>query len=472
MSKVSVLSPEEIKKQQEYAFKVKNILSERRTNHKYFIMTFGCQLNENDSEKIAGMLSDMGFEEGESADESSLILFNTCCVREHAEEKVYGHLGALKKRHTQDPDFIIAVCGCMVQQPSVQEEIKKKYGHVDLVFGTHNSYRLPELLYNVIAEKKNIIEVWESAGLIAEGIPIKREASCKAWLTAMYGCNNFCTYCIVPYVRGRERSRKPEAIVKEAELLVSEGVKEITVLGQNVNSYCGINDKDEELNFSQLLTMLENVEGLERIRFMTSHPKDLSEDLIDTIARSRKVCSQLHLPIQSGSSRLLKLMNRKYTKENYLDLIGKIKAKVPNISLTTDIIVGFPGETEEDFEETLDVVRKVRYDSAYTFLYSKRKGTPAAEWDEQIPDEIKKERFDRLLKLQNSISREINETYLNSTVEVLCEGYSKNNVSKLTGRTDGNKIVNFSGTEDMIGKLIKVKIDNIQTWSLDGTVVV
>ena len=463
-----ILSETEIEKQKEYMDRVKGLNSIFQ-NKKYFLHTFGCQMNENDSEKIAGMLRDMGYEATDTAAGCDLIIFNTCCVRENAEEKVYGHLGALKKMHEDNPDLIIAVCGCMMQQKTVQDEIRRKYRHVDLVFGTHNLYKLPELLFDVIESRKNIIDVWDSAGSIVEGLPIERESTVKAWVTIMYGCDNFCTYCIVPYVRGRERSRTPSDIVREIEFLVSGGVKEVTLLGQNVNSYNG-----GGLLFPDLLKLINNIEGLERVRFMTSHPKDISLDLIKAIKELDKVCKQLHLPVQSGSSRVLKEMNRKYTKEHYLDLINIVKNEVPEITLSTDIIVGFPGETEADFLDTLDVVERSCFDMAYTFIYSKRTGTPAALYEKQVPEDVVKERFDRLVELQTVISRRLNEPLLNAEVAVLCEGVSKSNPDRLTGRTDGNKIVNFAMPacgDELKGKMVVVKIESVGTWSLDGSVV-
>lgn len=436
---------------------------------KYTISTFGCQMNENDSERLAGMLNEMGYIEAGDTRESDLIIFNTCCVRENAELKVYGHLGALKKLKETNPELVIAVCGCMMQQKEVVEHIKRSYRHVDLIFGTHNLYKFPELLFSALQEKKTVIDIWESTGSIAEDMPIERKEGVKAWVTVMYGCNNFCSYCIVPYVRGRERSRNISNIVKEVAFLGAQGYKEITLLGQNVNSYG--KDLEDGATFAKLLYELNEVDGIERIRFMTSHPKDLSDELIDAIRDCSKVCRHLHLPVQAGSTRILEEMNRKYTKEQYLGLVKTIREKVPDIALTTDIIVGFPGETEEDFEETLDVIRKARYDMAYTFLYSKRTGTPAAKSTLQVPESVKKERFDRLVELQNSISKEINTPLLGKEVEVLVEGLSRNSEEYYTGRTSENKIVNFKGTEDMIGRLIKVRIDRVQTWSLEGTVI-
>jgi len=466
-----IVPQEEIERQRGFINTIERINSSLEKKPKVFIETFGCQMNENDSEKLLGMVLEMGYEKTDRPEGSDLIIINTCCVRGNAEEKVYGHLGALKSLSRENPNLIIAVCGCMPQQKSLQEEIKNKYRHVNLVFGTHNIYRFPELLYKAISEKSSVIEVWEEGEVIAEGMPVRREDNLKAWVTIMLGCDNFCSYCIVPYTRGRERSRKPEEIIAEIKCLAEEGYKEVTLLGQNVNSYRGVAEDGRIVDFSQLLAMVNEVEGIARIRFTTSHPKDLSDNLIEAMAKLDKVCKQLHLPVQSGSSRILRKMNRKYTKEQYLELVEKIKQAIPGIVLTTDIIVGYPGETEEDFEDTLDVVRRVRFDNAFTFLYSKREGTPAARAEDQVPEEIKKERFDRLLKLQNAISREINESYVGKTVEVLCEWPSKTNREILTGRTDGNKVVNFRGSENLAGQFVNVKITGAQTWYLEGEVI-
>ena len=370
------------------------------------ISTFGCQMNENDSEKLAGMLEYMGYRRTDRLEECDLVLFNTCCVRENAEFKVYGHLGSLKPLKARRPEMVIAVCGCMVQQEEVVGHILNKYGHVDLIFGTHNLHRFPELLYKTFSSDSTVTDISSCDGYIAEGLPIRREHGVKAWLTVMYGCNNFCSYCIVPYVRGRERSRRMPDILDEARLLARQGYREITLLGQNVNSY-GL-DRNDGSSFAALLRRLEKIEGLERIRFMTSHPKDLSDELIYAMRDCGKVCEHLHLPVQAGSSRILKEMNRKYTREHYFDLVDRIREQVPGISITTDIIVGFPGETEEDFEQTIDLVEKVGFDYAYTFIYSKRTGTPAAQNAEQVSEQVKKKRFDELLKIQNRISAEIN----------------------------------------------------------------
>jgi tRNA-2-methylthio-N6-dimethylallyladenosine synthase len=433
---------------------------------KYYLNTFGCQMNEHDSEKLAGMLSNMGYIETDDVNESDLIIYNTCCVREHAEQKVYGHLGALKKLKEDKPELKIAICGCMMQQEEVVSHIKKTYRHVDLIFGTHNLHKFPELLLKSFGRKKTLIDVLNTDGKIVENVPVERKDSVKAWITVMYGCNNFCSYCIVPYVRGRERSREIRDIKEDVMTLGRQGFKEITLLGQNVNSYG--KDLDNKVNFAELLYQLNEIPGIERIRFLTSHPKDLSEELIYAMRDLSKVCEHLHLPFQAGSTKVLKEMNRGYTKEQYLELVMKVKENIPDISLTTDIIVGFPGETDEDFEDTLDVIEKVRFDSAYTFLYSKRTGTPAAKSKNQILDEVKKERFEKLLTLQNTISREINETFLGKKVEILVEGISKTNDNIYTGRTRGNKIVNYKGSKDDIGKLKNILIDDIKTWSLEG----
>ncbi|HEX2928016.1 MAG TPA: tRNA (N6-isopentenyl adenosine(37)-C2)-methylthiotransferase MiaB [Ruminiclostridium sp.] len=467
------VSAEEIAEQYKYIEAIKQynqgIISRMGKPVRYNIETFGCQMNENDSERLAGMLSEMGYSECTARKDSDLIIFNTCCVRENAEQKVYGHLGALKKLKEINPNLIIAICGCMMQQNEVVEHIKKTYRHVDIIFGTHNLYKFPELLNTAVTTRDTVIDVWDSTGSIAENMPISRKENLKAWVTVMYGCNNFCSYCIVPYVRGRERSRSIEEICSEVEKLAEEGCKEITLLGQNVNSYG--KDLEGEFTFAGLLRELNNIQGIERIRFMTSHPKDLSDELILAMRDCEKVCEHLHLPVQAGSSKILDDMNRKYSKEQYLELVERVKKHIPGIALSTDIIVGFPGETEEDFNETLDVVAKARFDMAYTFLYSKRTGTPAAKHPDQIPEEVKKQRFDRLLELQNRISKEINDELLGREVEVLVEGLSKSSKTTYTGRTRENKIVNFKGSPELVGRLVKVRIETIQTWSLLGKVI-
>ena len=431
-----------------------------------YLQSFGCQMNENDSEKLSGMLEIMGYTHTDKPEDSDLVIYNTCCVRENAELKVYGHLGSLKALKSRKPDLIIAVCGCMMQQKDVVGHIKEKYKQVDLIFGTHNLYRFPELLDRALHTDSLVADVESSEGSIAEGVPVRRGEGVKAWLTIMYGCNNFCSYCIVPYVRGRERSRQVSDIVDEARLLGHQGFKEITLLGQNVNSY-GLDLKNGS-SFAGLLRSLEDVEGIDRIRFMTSHPKDLSNDLILAMRDCRKVCEHLHLPVQAGSNAILQEMNRKYTREYYFDLVDGIRNQIPDISLTTDIIVGYPGESDEDFKQTLDLIEKVRFDYVYTFLYSKRTGTPAAMKEEQVGGKVKKERFDTLLELQNRIGKELNEPLSGKSVEVLVEGPSKNSITTLAGRTRTNKIVNFKGSLDLTGRLVDVRITNAGTWSLDG----
>ncbi|WP_281069599.1 tRNA (N6-isopentenyl adenosine(37)-C2)-methylthiotransferase MiaB [Proteiniclasticum aestuarii] len=433
---------------------------------KYLIETWGCQMNEEDSEKLAGMLKNMDYEETLFRDKADVIIFNTCAVRENAELKVYGNLGALKAMKKNNPDLILAVCGCMMQQKGMPEEILKKYRHVDIVFGTHNAHKFPEYLERAKAENAQICEIYEKETEIIEGIPIVRDSEVKAFVTIMYGCNNFCTYCVVPYVRGRERSRKPEDILDEIRTLVSKGYKEVTLLGQNVNSY-GIN-LEKEVSFAQLLRMVNEVEGLERIRFMTPHPKDLHMDVIKAVKECDKVVEQIHLPVQSGSTSLLKRMNRSYTREDYMRIMEDIKREIPGVALSTDIIVGFPGETEEDFEETLKLVEEVKYDSAYTFIYSRRKYTPADRMKEQIPEEVKHERFNRLVEAVNRNAIAINKTYQDQIVEVLVEGKSKNNEEYVQGRTRTGKTVNFPGDESLTGKLVKVLITKARSFSLMG----
>lgn len=432
----------------------------------FFISTFGCQMNEEDSEKMSGMLKSMGYEKAENKEEASIIIFNTCCVRENAELKVFGNLGALKGLKKKRPDLIIGICGCMMQQKGMAEEIMEKFPFVDMIFGTHNAYKFPEYLNRVKQEGKAVCEIYNEETEIVEGLPLDRESSIKAFVTIMYGCNNFCTYCIVPYVRGRERSRKPEDIENEIKDLVANGYKEITLLGQNVNSYG--KGLDEEIDFAKLLRRINEIDGLERIRFMTSHPKDLSDDVIYAIRDCEKICEQIHLPVQSGSDDILNKMNRHYDRERYLSIIEKIKKEIPGVAITTDIIVGFPGESEEDFEETLDMIKEVEYDSAFTFIYSRRKYTPADMMLNQVDDSVKHERFNRLVEVVNEICAKKNLEYEGKCVEVLVEGPSKNDDNKLMGRTRTGKLVNFTGSKDSIGKLVNVKITKASSFSLKG----
>jgi len=459
-----VISVEELQEQQEYIRKVRERIQDKKP--KYHITTYGCQMNVHDSEKLAGMLIEMGYKETLNQEEADLILFNTCCVRDHAEQRVYGNVGALRFCKQENPNLIIGVCGCMMQQKEVADAIVHKFPFVDIVFGTHNLHHFPRLLLEAMDSANTVVEILDEEGQIVEHMPIQRSTGVSAWTTIMYGCNNFCTYCIVPYVRGRERSRRPEDILDEIRRLGEQGYKEVTLLGQNVNSY----GKDLDLGyyFADLLRDIDKVDGIERIRFTTSHPKDLSMDLISAMAECRKVCEHLHLPVQSGSNRILKRMNRKYTREDYLELVGKVREVLPGIAITTDIIVGFPGETQEDFEDTLDMVKRVRYDSAFTFMYSPRTGTPAAKMENQLDKETMKERLLQLNKLQAQISGEINKGLENQVVEVLAEGPSKNNRSILSGRTRTNKLVNFAGPESLIGELVKVKITKGRNFSLEG----
>ena len=465
--KVLDISIDEIKEQEKYIDEINKLIKGK--NLKYHIVTYGCQMNVHDSEKLAGMLEAMGYTETAEQSDADLILFNTCCVRENAELRVYGNVGALYPYKQRNPNLIIGVCGCMMQQDEVATVITKKFPFVDLIFGTHNLHHFPKLLLQAMDSQQTVVEILDEQGRIVEDVPIKRDLGVSAWTTIMYGCNNFCTYCIVPYVRGRERSRKPSDILDEIRNLADEGYKEVTLLGQNVNSYG--KDLDTDYYFPNLLRDVNKINGIERIRFMTSHPKDLTKDLIMAIAESEKVCEHLHLPIQSGSNRILKMMNRRYTREDYLELVNEIRNEIPDIAITTDIIVGFPGETEEDFADTLDIVKKVRYDSAFTFMYSIRTGTPAAKMDDQIDQEVKKERLQILMDLQNQISKEINAKALGSTVEVLVEGLSKNKDDMYSGRTRQNKLVNFEADHDVTGKIVKVKITNPKTWTLEGIMV-
>lgn len=433
---------------------------------KFNIQTLGCQMNERDSETIAGMLTEIGYESCDDKKDADIAIINTCSVRENADKRFFGMLGQFKKKKEADPNFIVVICGCMMQQQHIIDTVKEKYPWVDIIFGTHNIHKFPQLLENVISEKKRQIEVWEDGGEIVEGLPSKRLYKHKAFVNIMFGCNNFCTYCIVPYTRGRERSRRPEDIVNEVKNLVADGVKEITLLGQNVNSYKGEGDVD----FTDLLYMLNDVEGLERIRFMTSHPKDLSDKLINAYRDCDKLCSYFHLPVQSGNNNILKRMNRRYTREDYLLLIKKLREAREDIAISTDIIVGFPGETEEEFEDTLNLVKEVCYDSAFTFLYSIRKGTPAEKYGNQIPEEVKHERFNRLVEEVNRGSAKQNLKFVGKICDVLVEGPSKSDKTHMTGRNSQNKIVNFVGDENLVGKMVKVVITDSNTFSLTGEI--
>ncbi len=470
MSESKRIPSDEIRRQQSYIESIRELLSERQSekgrSFVAYTKTFGCQQNENDTERINGMLSEMGYVFADNPSEADFILFNTCAVRDHAEQKVYGTVGSLASVKRMKPETVIALCGCMMQQPIVAEEIRKKYRHVDLLFGPHALYRFPENLYRILTGTKRIFDNASSDGNIAEGLPIRRDDTTRAWVSIMSGCNNFCTYCIVPHVRGRERSRDPEAVLKEVSGLIQKGYKEITLLGQNVNSYC--NDLNLDYDFSDLLREIDRLDGDFTIRFMTSHPKDASEKLIDTIAQSKHISRHIHLPFQSGSNRILKLMNRKYTREDYLNLISLAKKKIPDVVFTSDVIVGFPTETEDDFEDTLSLIRQVGFDGLFTFLYSPRNGTPAAVMDGQIPDAMKKERYQRLTALQSQLSAMANEKFVGQVISVLVTGQNEKDPSLCDGRTDSNKLVHFPGNLPA-GSKVSVRIDRALNWGMYGT---
>ena len=452
-----------IKKVQEYVKAQSEKLGRPLTAN---ITTFGCQMNARDSEKLSGILREAGYVETENED-ADFVIYNTCTVRENANLRVYGRLGVLHGYKKKNPHMKIALCGCMMQEATVVEKLQKSYRFVDLIFGTHNIFKFAELLAMTLESDRMIIDIWKDTDQIVEDLPNERKYAFKSGVNIMFGCNNFCSYCIVPYVRGRERSREAKDIVREIEALVKDGVVEVMLLGQNVNSY-GKN-LEQPMTFAELLREIEQIDGLERIRFMTSHPKDLSDDLIEVMANSKKICPHLHLPLQSGSSRILKAMNRRYDKEKYLALAKKIRERMPDIALTTDIIVGFPGETEEDFQETLDVVRQVRYDSAFTFIYSKRTGTPAAVMEDQIQEDVVKDRFDRLLKEVQTISKEMAERFTGNEETVLVEEKNSQMDGYVTGRLGNNHVVHFEGSEELIGKLIRVRLDECRGFYYMGT---
>ena len=465
----------EIEIQEKYIEKIGEINQSK--NLKYSILTMGCQLNENDSEKLCGMLEKMGYAKTENQTDADLVLFNTCCVRENAEDKLFGKLGELKRLKEQK-GIIIAIGGCMMQEKHITDKIKGSYPFVDILFGTHTLHRFPEDLYKVLDEKKKLEDIIDIDGQIYEGLPIKRNSNIKASVTIMNGCNNFCSYCIVPYVRGRERSRKPRDIINEVRDLAKQGYKEITLLGQNVNSYLKV-EKEKNIEFEEyegvnsfatLLRAINKIEGIERIRFVSPHPKDFTDDVIMAIAECNKVCKLIHLPLQAGNDKVLKEMNRKYTKEQYLKLVEKMKQNIPNLTLSTDIIVGFPKETDSEFEDTLDVVEKVKFEQVYMFIYSRRVGTPADKMENQVPEEIKHKRFDKLKKLVESQIEENNQKYVGTIQKVLVEGTSKNNDDMLTGRTDSNKVVIFEGDKNLIGSMVELKIISEHMWYLKGEI--
>lgn len=470
---------DEVEVQKEFMQKVAKINIGKTL--KYIILTFGCQLNENDSEKISGMLEVMGYSKTEKIDEANFAIFNTCCVRENAEERLFGKIGELKNLKEKN-NLIIAIGGCMMQEKHILEKLKKSFSYVDIIFGTHTLHKLPEDVYKVLEDRKKVKDIIDTEGNVYENLPIKRNSKIQGSVTIMYGCNNFCTYCIVPYVRGRERSRKPKDIIKEVKDLASKGYKEIMLLGQNVNSYLrsemelikkgelqDLEGDYEEINsFAKLLRAINRIEGIERIRFVSPHPKDFTDDVIEAIRDCEKVCKFIHLPLQSGSTNQLKLMNRKYTKEQYLNLVAKMKSKIPEIKFSTDIIVGFAEETEQDFEDTLDVVRKVEFEQVFMFIYSRRVGTPGDEMPNQVPEELKHKRFDRLKELVESIIAENNKKYMETKQKVLVEGPSKNNKNMLTGRTESNKVVIFEGEESLINKIVELKITEDHMWYFKG----
>lgn len=461
---IKEISKEQLAEQKEFCEKIRK-LNEGK-DKTACVTTLGCVQNENDSEIIKGLLCDMGYRICNDVKTADVAIFNTCAVRENAELKVFGYIGALKNIKAQRPDMLIGICGCMIQQKHIAEKIKKTYEHVDMVFGTHSLYRFPEIMYNSMNSR--IFDIEDADGYIAEDMPHLRTNSVTATVSVMYGCNNFCSYCIVPYVRGRERSRKHEDIINEVKTLAQNGCREVTLVGQNVNSYG--KDRDE-IDFADLLKLVSEVDGIQRIRFVSAHPKDMSDKLIKTVARLPKVCNQLHVPFQCGSTKVLADMNRKYTKEQYLALIKRIRREIPDAALTADIIVGFPTETDEDFADTMDVINTVRFDMLYTFIYSKRKGTPAAEMPFANSEENIKNNFNTLIERQAEIVNEINQKLYGKVLKVLAEGVSKTNEDMLTGRTESGKIVNFKGDKSQIGQMLDIKITEIATWSLKGEIV-
>ncbi len=440
-----------------------------KSPEKYFIFTFGCQMNEHDSEHIAGVLEGIGYTPADHQDEAGVIVLNTCCVRETAENKVFGLLGRLGKQKKQRPDLILCLGGCMSQQAHMEPRIKDRFRYVDVVFGTHNIHQLPELIARAVEERRQVIEVWPDSRGVLEDVPSRRQQGVRAWVSITYGCNNFCTYCIVPYVRGRERSRTPEAVINEVAALGQAGYKDVTLLGQNVNSYG--KDRSAAVDFADLLTAVNDVDGIERIRFMTSHPRDFYDKLVTAVAKLSKVCEHIHLPVQAGSNNILRLMNRGYTREDYLRLVDRIKSAIPGVALTTDIMVGFPGETGADFADTVDLVRKVEFDSAFTFVYNKRQGTPAAQMADQVPDEVKSGRIQELIELQNGITLRKNRAELGKMLDCLVEGPSRTNNAFMSARTRTGKIVIYRGTPEQTGMLLPLRITGCSLTHLDGEAV-
>ena len=451
-------------------FQIPEELRGMGNGRKFYIRTYGCQMNEHDTEVMAGIFMELGYEPTDSTEEADVILLNTCAIRENAENKVFGEIGHLKALKQEKPDLLLGVCGCMAQSEAVVNRILQKYQYVDMIFGTHNIHRLPYILKEAYMSKEMVVEVWSKEGDIVESLPKARQGKIKAWVNIMYGCDKFCTYCIVPYTRGKERSRRPEDIIEEVRNLAAQGYQEVTLLGQNVNAY-GKDFQDMDYRFGDLLDDLRKID-IPRIRFTTSHPRDFDDHLIEVLAKRGNLVEHIHLPVQSGSSEILKIMGRKYTREEYLELVRKIKKAIPDVSLTTDIIVGFPNETEEQFEETLSLYKEVEFDSAFTFIYSPREGTPAAKMQDNVPMEVKKERLQRLNALVNEISAKKMKEMEGKIVEVLVEGESKNNPDVLSGYTRRNKLVNFVGPKSAIGKMVKVKITKAKTWTVDGEMVV
>lgn len=436
---------------------------------KFYIRTYGCQMNEHDTEVMAGIFLGLGYEPTDTVEDANVILLNTCAIRENAENKVFGELGHLKHLKTARPDLLLGVCGCMSQEESVVNKILKTYNHVDMIFGTHNIHRLPNILHEAYMSKEMVVEVWSKEGDVIENLPKVRRGNIKAWVNIMYGCDKFCTYCIVPYTRGKERSRRPDDIIQEVRQLAAQGYQEITLLGQNVNAY-GKDFEDIQYGLGDLMEEIRKID-IPRIRFTTSHPRDFDDRLIEVLAKGGNLVEHIHLPVQSGSTEVLKIMARKYTREQYLELVRKIKEAIPGVTFTTDIIVGYPNETEEQFEETLSLYREVGYESAYTFIYSPREGTPAAKMVDNVPMEVKKERLQRLNAVVNELSAKAMKTYQGKIVNVLVEGESKNNPDVLAGYTEKNKLVNFTGPKTAIGKIVRVKITDAKTWSLNGEMV-
>ena len=470
MERKNNIPESELARQQEFMEKIREInedfYNKTGRRKKMHITTFGCQMNAHDSEKLLGMLKEMGYEETPEEKDADFVIYNTCCVRENAENKVYGNLGYLKHQKKENPDMRIALCGCMMQQDVVLQTIKEKYKHVDIVFGTFNLYKLAELMYINMETNAPVFDIWKEHGEIVEDLPAIRHFKYKASVNIMFGCNNFCSYCIVPYVRGRERSRCSQDIINEIKALAADGVKEITLLGQNVNSYG--KGLDENITFAELLRKVNEIEGIERIRFMTSHPKDLSDELIYAMRDCEKVCNHIHLPFQAGNNEILRRMNRHYTKEHYLELVEKLRKEIPDIAITTDIIVGFPGESAEDVDDTIDVIKKARFNGAFTFIYSKRTGTPAAIMEDQVPEAEAKRNFNRVLEALNPVIYELNSEKVGKVYKVMADDVSANDESFITGRLEDNSLVHFKGDKSMIGDIFDVRITDCKTFYLIG----